>query len=291
MAPQGDRVHVVHVVREAGHRPALRWARTESWADPLQSLRVLRRSRPLRHLRTVAVLMHAQYQLLTLDAPELPRDEWRDAIRWRLKDMVDFAVDSAGIDVIDIPADPQQRRRASLMAIAAPRSVLAPLVDAGNDANLPWHAIDVPETALRNIAALCADADRGEALLLVGFTHSTLVVIAQGELLVTRHIDVTLNQLTEPIEAVRTQHFERASLELQRTLDNVERQFSHANLARLQVAPGGPLLGFIEYVRDLVYAPVVPFELAAVVDLSGVPELTDPAEQAAYLPAIGAALR
>ncbi len=291
MAPQGDRVHVVHVVREAGQRPALRWAVTASWVDPVQSLRALRRARPLRDQRTVAVLQHAQYQLLTLDAPELPRDEWRDAIRWRLKDMVDFAVDSAGVDVIAIPADPQQRRRASLMAVAAPRSVLAPLADAAADAGVPWHAIDVPETALRNIAALCVDADRGEALLRVGAAHSTLVVIAQGELLATRHIELTLSQLTETDESVRAQHFERASLELQRTLDNVERQFSHANLARLQVAPGVPLRGFIEYVRDLVYVPVEVFELADVMDLSGVPELTDPAEQAAYLPAIGAALR
>ncbi len=291
MALQGDRVHVVHVVREEGGRPALRWACTEPWADAAQSLRAIRRARPVQRQRTVALLEHAQYQLLTLDAPDLPRDEWRDAIRWRLKDIVEFAVDTAGIDVIEIPADPQHRRRASLVAVAAPRSALAPLADAGIDAGLPWHAIDVPEAALRNIAVLCAEAGRGEALLHVGRTHSTLVLVAQDELLVTRHIEVTLDQLTDPDEAARQLNYERASLELQRTLDNVERQFSHANLARLQVAPGPPLIGFIEYVRDLVYVPVAAFELGTVVDLSGVPELTDPAEQAAYLPAIGAALR
>ena len=291
MAPQGDRVHVVHVVCEAGRRPALRWACTEPWAEPTQALRALRRSRPVRQQRTVAVLQHAQYQLLTLDAPDLPREEWRDAIRWLLKDMVEFAVDNAGIDLIDIPADPQQRRRASLMAVAAPRSALAPLADAGADARLPWHAIDVPETALRNIAVLCAEAGRGEALLHVGRSHSTLVLVAQDELLMTRHIEATLDQLTDPDETLRQQNYERAALELQRTLDNVERQFSHANLARLQVAPGAPLLGFIEYVRDLVYVPVLGFELGGVIDLSAVPELTDPVEQAAYLPAIGAALR
>ena len=291
MAPQGDRVHVAHVVCEEGRRPALRWVCTEPWSDPTQSLRALRRSRPVLQQRTVAVLQHAQYQLLTLDAPDLPREEWRDAIRWLLKDMVEFAVDNAGIDLIDIPADPQQRRRASLMAVAAPRSALAPLADAGADARLPWHAIDVPETALRNIAVLCAEAGRGEALLHVGRSHSTLVLVAQDELLMTRHIEATLDQLTDPDETLRQQNYERAALELQRTLDNVERQFSHANLARLQVAPGAPLLGFIEYVRDLVYVPVLGFELGGVIDLSAVPELTDPVEQAAYLPAIGAALR
>ena len=291
MAPQGGRVHAVHVVSEAGRKPALRWACTEAWADPAQALRALRRTRPLQQHRTVALLQHAQYQLLTLDAPDLPRAEWRDAMRWRLKDMVDFPVDNAGIDVIDIPADPQQRRQPSLIAITAPRSALQPLADAASDAGAPWHAIDVPETALRNIAVLAAAAGRGEALLHVGRAHSTLVVTAQGELLMSRHIEVTLDQLSEPDTGLRQQSFERACLELQRTLDNVERQFSHANLARLQVAPGAPLLAFIEYVRDLVYVPVSAFDLATLIDLSAVPGLTDPTEQAAYLPAIGAALR
>ncbi|MDP3821598.1 MAG: agglutinin biogenesis protein MshI [Burkholderiales bacterium] len=291
MAPQGGRVHAVHLVSEAGRKPALRWACSEPWSDPVQTLRALRRVHPLQQHRTVALLQHAQYQLLTLDAPDLPRAEWRDAMRWRLKDMVDFPVDSAGIDVIDIPVDPQQRRAPSLIAIAAPRAALQPLADAASDAGTPWHAIDVPETALRNIAVLAAEPGRGEALLHVGSAHSTLVVTAQGELLISRHIEVTLDQLTEPDEGLRQQSFERASLELQRTLDNVERQFSHANLARLQVAPGAPLLGFIEYVRDLVYVPVTAFDLASVIDLSAVPELADPAAQAAYLPAIGAALR
>ena len=291
MAPQGRRVHVVHVRCDAGQRPALRWACTEAWDDAAQALRALRRSKPVQGQRTVAVLQHAQYQLLTLDAPELPRAEWRDAVRWRLKELVEFPVDTAGIDVIDIPADPQQRRRAALMAVAAPRSELGPLAEAGHDAGLPWHAIDVQETALRNIAVLGAEADRGQALLHVGQGYSTLVVVAVGELLVTRHIEVTLDQLTDADESARQSHYERASLELQRTLDNVERQFSHANLARLQVAPGLPLNGFIEYVRDLVYVPVTAFDLAAVLDLSAVPALLDPTEQAAYLPAIGAALR
>lgn len=291
MAPQGGRVHAVHVVSEAGHRPVLCWASNEAWADPVQTLRALRRARPLQQHRSVALLQHAQYQLLTLDAPDLPRSEWRDAMRWRLKDMVDFPVDNAGIDVMDIPADPQQRRAPSLIAVAAPRTALQALADAATDAGAPWYAIDVPETALRNIAVLGAEAGRGEALLHVGRAHSTLVITAEGELLMSRHIEVTLDQLTDPDDSLRQQSFERASLELQRTLDNVERQFSHANLARLQVAPGAPLQAFIDYVRDLVYVPVAAFDLASLIDLSAVPELSDPTEQAAYLPAIGAALR
>lgn len=291
MAPQGDHVRVAHVVCAEGRRPALRWVCSVPWADPTQALRMLRRTRSLKGRATVAVLQRHEYQLLTMEAPDVPRDEWRDALRWKLKDTVDFAVDTAGIDVLELPAGPTQHRAPSVIAVASPHAALAPLAEAGTDAGLPWQAIDVPETALRNIAALAEEPGRGQALLHVGEGHSTLVATWKGELLLARHIDVSLAQLTDTDESARQLAYERASLELQRTLDNVERQFSHANLARLQVAPGAPLLGFIEYVRDLVYVPVTAFDLASVIDLSAVPELADPAAQAAYLPAIGAALR
>ena len=52
-----------------------------------------------------------------------------------------------------------------------------------------------------------------------------------------------------------------------------------------------PLTRCVAYVGDLVYVPVAAFDLAQVIDLSAVPELKDATEQAAYLPAIGAALR
>jgi MSHA biogenesis protein MshI len=291
MAPQGERVRLAHVVHTEGERPALRWVCTSPWGEPAQALRVLRRAHGLQRQRTVAVLQRAQYQLLAMDAPEVPREEWRDALRWRLKDMVEFPVDNAGIELLEVPGSPAQRRAPALIAVAAPHTSLAPLADAGHDAGLPWLAIDVAETALRNLAALAEEPGRGQALLHVGEAHSTLVVTWQGELLLARHIDVTHTQLTDQDEGARQQSFERASLELQRTLDSVERQFSQASLARLLVAPGTPLAEFIRYVGDLVYVPVAAFELGALIDLSAVPELSDAVEQAAYLPAIGAALR
>lgn len=291
MAPQGDQVRVADVLCAEGHRPALRWVCSVPWADPTQALRTLRRTRSLKGRATVAVLQRHQYQLLTMEAPDLPREEWRDALRWKLKDTVDFAVDTAGIDVLELPAGPTQHRAPSVITVAAPHAALAPLADAGTDAGLPWHAIDVPETALRNIAALAEEPGRGQALLHVGESHSTLVATWKGELLLARHIDVSLAQLTDADESARQLAYERASLELQRTLDNVERQFSHASLARVLVAPGDALGDFIAYVGDLVYVPVTALDLARLVDLAAVPEMAGGREQAAYLSAIGAALR
>jgi MSHA biogenesis protein MshI len=87
-----------------------------------------------------------------------------------------------------------------------------------------------------------------------------------------------------------TAAWDRAALEILRTLDHCERLFNRVGLGRLVVCPGHAA-GFITHLGGLVDLPVQPFELGRHVDLDAVPALADPAEQARYLCAIGAALR
>ncbi|MEY8875288.1 MAG: agglutinin biogenesis protein MshI [Leptothrix sp. (in: b-proteobacteria)] len=294
VAPQGADAWVVHLVHEPGNRPQLRWACRIDWRQPAQALRQLRRERQLARHQSVVLLQRHQYQLLALEAPDVPREHWRDALRWQLKDMVDFPVESAAIDLLEIAAETSGRGRISLLAAAAPHTELAPLAHAGEDAATPWHAIDLPDTALRNLAALAQEPGRAQALLQLGDSHSQLVITAEGELLQSRSIDVTLTQLSESDATLRQQAWDRAGLELQRTLDSFERLFSRVNLARLLIAPGSASTfsdAFIDYLRELVYVPVQPLPLAELVDFSRVPELAEPHAQGPYLYAIGAALR
>jgi MSHA biogenesis protein MshI len=296
VAPAGRRAHAVQVDwPEGAGRPQLRWACEIDWSDPARGLRQLDQRHPLTQARRVAVLQRHQYQLLPLDAPDVPREAWPDAVRWKLKDMVDFAVEDAGIDLLDIPPDTSQRGRSGLLVAAAPQAELLPLVHAGQDAALPWRALDVAETALRNLSNLSSaqgdDAGRAQALLGVGDSGSWLVVTAFGELLLARQIEITRAQACSAADAPERAQWERVALELQRTLDHCDRLFNRVSLKRLLVGPG--LDGdFLDYLRELVYLPVQACDLAELVDLSQVPELRDdPAEQTRYLCAIGAALR
>ncbi|MEW6703920.1 MAG: agglutinin biogenesis protein MshI [Pseudomonadota bacterium] len=274
-----------------GGRPVVRWVHEEAWDDVPRALRHARRAGPLKRHRCVALLQRSQYQLLPMDAPEVPRDEWRAAVRWKLKDLVDFPVESAGVDVLEVPAEASARRQAALIAVAAPAQALRPLVEAAEEAGLQWQALDVPETALRNLSALFATAGRSHALLHIGDSHGTLVITTGGELLLSRQIDVTRAQIAADDEAARQAAFDRAGLELQRTLDGFERVFTQTSLERLQVLPGPGIAAFCDYVREIVYVPVAEADPAEVLDLSAVPALRQPHTLQRYLLAIGAALR
>lgn len=268
VAPQGAQAQAVHVVWPAGERPSVLWACRLDWTDPQRALRDLRRQRQLHRHHTALVLSRAHYQLLPTDAPDVPRESWPDAVRWRIKDLVDFPVENARVDLLEIPAETNQRGRPSLLVAVAPRAGLVPLAEAAMRSRTPWEVMDLPEVALRNIAALKEDPGMGLALLLVGDSSAMLVITASGELLLARHIDVTQAQLASDDDSVRQQAFDRTGLELQRTLDSFERQFNRVNLARLLVSPVAGLEAFLDYVRELVYVPVAPCVLDGAIDFS-----------------------
>ena len=55
-----------------------------------------------------------------LDAPDVPEAETKSAVRWRLKDFLDYPVDAATVDVIRIPPDPSAPTKArSVFAVSA----------------------------------------------------------------------------------------------------------------------------------------------------------------------------
>ena len=292
-APQGDQLCVALVQTLADGRPAVRWTALEPWQQPTPTLQALRRSRALHRHRCVALLQRAQYQCVAMDAPaDVPRAEWPQAVRWQLKDTVDFAVDSAALDVLAVPEGTSYRAQAQLIAVAASAAQVAPLVAQASDAGTPWQAIDIAETALRNLSALLEPADRAQALLHCQPSHATLVVTYRGELLTTRQLDLALLGADAADPARRAQAFEQAGLELQRTLDGIERAFGQVTLARLLITPMAGVRALCEHLGPLLYVPVQPMVLDQVLDLSAVPDLAaDPARLNQQLIAIGAALR
>ena len=273
--------------------PAIRWTEHTAWDQPTRALQALRRQRALHRHRRVALLQRSQYQCVSMDAPaDVPRPDWAAAVRWQLKDTVDFAVDDAAIDVLAVPEGTSYRAQAQLIAVAAAATQLRPLVEQAIDAGTPWQAIDVTETALRNLSALVEPPGRAQALLHCEAQHATLVVTYGGELLSARQMDLALLLPADADGAARAQAYDHAGLELQRTLDGIERAFGQVTLARLLITPMPGAAALCEHLGPLLYVPVAALQLDTVLDFSDVPELlADASLLNRQLCAIGAALR
>ena len=240
--------------------------------------------------RCATLLGGGEYQIMNVEAPNVPREEVKTAVRWRLKDILDFPVAEATIDVLGIPLDANARAQQSLFVVAAKNSVIAPRQKLFLDARVDLAAIDIPEMAQRNVSAMLEPEGRGVAMLSFGDDGGLLTVSYRGELYLSRRFDVTLAQLLEPDHERKHASFDRITLELQRSLDHFERQYSFISVSKLVLGPSA-VSGLEEYLSSNLYTPVETLDLATVFDLSAVPELADKALQQRFLLPLGAALR
>jgi len=288
---QGERLAAASVVRVPGAKPRVTLAGVfHGWATQ-EGLEKAARELHANLYRCSTVLAGGLYQVLTIDALNVPPEELRTAVRWRLKDLLDFHVDDATVDVLDIPVDKSAMvRQHSMFAIAARNSVIEQRQKLFALARIQLLAIDIPEMAQRNISALLETEGRGLALLSFDEDGGLLTVSFKGELYLSRRIDVTLEQLLDPDHDRKHGRFEKITLELQRSLDHFDRQFHFINVARLLLAPSA-ITGLEEYLSSNLYTPVARFGLAEVFDLSGVPDLAGPDIEQQLFIALGAALR
>jgi MSHA biogenesis protein MshI len=287
-----DRVDVARVTHNgARHRVEL-CASFQRRATELETLSELRRQLHLDRYRCTTLLSAGDYQLQLLDAPNVPAEEVRAATRWRLKDYLDYPVDAATVEVISVPADPNAPTRArSLYAVASPSERIAERMNLFAQARVPLAVIDIPEMAQRNLAALF-EAER-RALVLLTFTaqHGLLTFTAGGELYVARTIDVGIDHLVAAQGDLKTQLFERIVLEVQRSLDHFDRQFSFVPVARLLIAPLPEEVGLDACLTQNLYVPVEVARLESALEFDTASELSQPLMQSQSFMVLGAALR
>ena len=285
-----DGVAVTAIERVANARPMLRLAVLVPGPGGVETIDRAAREGQAASRHVVTLLAGGEYQILNVEAPNVPREEMKTAIRWRLKDILDFPAAEATIDVLDIPLDANSRAQQSIFAVAARNTVIQPRQKLFLDAKVDLHAIDIPEMAQRNVSAMLEPEGRGIAMLSFGDDGGLLTVSYRGELYLSRRFEVTLDQLLEPDHERKHQTFDKITLELQRSLDHFERQYSFISIAKLFLGPS-PVSGLDEYLSSNLYTPVETLDLATLFDLTRTPELADKAQQQRFFLAIGAALR
>jgi len=255
----------------------------------LQRLRVARR---LASYACTTLMPNGEYNLTQLDAPTVPKEERKEALRWALKEAVSYPLESASVDVLDIPSDGLPAgRSAGVLVVSAGEQAVRARVAAFESAKIRLDAVDVPELAQRNVAALLEDENRGLAFLRIDETGMMLTLTFHGELIAVRRGDVNAVQLNGSDADQRARVKERLILELQRSLDNFDRQYSHIPISKVVVATYPLVEDLVSELGESTYVPVREMDLATVMDFPTVPELKDPQCQAKYLLAIGAALR
>ena len=275
-----DGMCAARVTRVAAGKPLVNVAAFYSVKQPTppEVLDKLARDLHAAHWRISTLLGGRDYQLLAVEAPNVQPDELKAAVRWRLKDMLDFHIDDATVRVNQ------------MFAVAARNSVIETRQALFTAAKVELSVIDIPEAGQRNISALLEPEGRGLAMLYFNGEGGLLTVTFKGELYLSRRIDVTLAQVQETDPDRRNQYFDKITLELQRSLDHFDRQFHFVTVSKLLLAPL-PKSQLHDYLSSNLYMPVDTLDLATVFDFAKAPELAAVEAQQRHFLTLGAALR
>lgn len=238
------------------------------------------------------VLDPVDYRTLNMAAPEVPPDETAQALRWRIQDMIDFAVDEAEIEFFPMP-EPARSQRDKMVTVAVCRSdIIAGYGAWCESAGLDLRIIDLPELCLRNLIGRFPEAERGVALLRLESDRGSLLVQKEQTLFVMRDLDVageTLQQVLMQEDGDAGGLVEMLVLEIQRSLDYYESYYGLPTLGSLVVAPlARNTQRLVDRLNQALGVISRAMDVSALVPCR---EPMDDATQQVCLPAIGALLR
>lgn len=232
------------------------------------------------------VLRPADYKLRLLDAPNVPADEIKSAVRWQLQETLDFHANDGTVDVLQVPHPEHLTHVRQIFAVAAKNSLLAEETALATNAGLNLTIIDIIETAQRNLVARLEKA--GRALAVFSFVESggLLTLTLDGELCTVRTLGVNPALLESgDLDTV----LERLTLEIQRTLDHFDRQFGGIPVDRLLLVPSEHVDRLRDGLAGNLALPVEVLDIASALDISACSDAG--ALPAACYHAIGAAMR
>lgn len=216
---------------------------------PGRAMEELVKSTRLRRHHANLVLDSDDFQMLLLEMPEVSEEERNAALRWRIKDMLDFDIDGAVVDSFEIPGQRERGRPPMVYVTAAAADSLRPYVQELEKSELQLRSIDIPTLAQRNIAARLVEDEQGVALLYLGADNGLLTLTRRQVLYLARELEFGYHYLQQPAGAAdadpgltlvegpseRDRLIDNIVLEVQRSLDYYESHFAQPQIGRAHV--------------------------------------------------------
>lgn len=316
IAVQPDGIAVASTQQEIGQTPRLKMCEYRPVTTPSELTSTLENivsALNTKDHKVVTVMAPTEFNLLLLEAPQVDEGELKAAVRWKVKDMIDYDIEEAVIDVFHIPSQKGTGRAPMIYVVAARADTVRNRIAQLENNGLGLDIIDIPDMVQRNIAALLPEDDTGVAFLAFTDNGGLITLTRRSTLYLSRALDTGLTQLiasetgnpqdsalsvTNKFEAElkleepnpdQQQALESVTLEVQRSLDYYESHFSQPHIGSLVIAP------LPQHIPDLTnyFASQLGLQVR-ILDLNGLLDIPHPLDmtlQSHCLTAIGASLR
>lgn len=265
-------------------------------AQTLKELKSLCLTHHFEDLECSLVLSPEKYFFFLVDAPDIESQNFADSLRWRMKDYLEFPVEEAVFDYVELPRSKFLDKK-MVYLIASRRAVVEKQVGLMEASGFNVDIVETPEFAIKNIAKLLEENEQGEAFVKLHPLQSKIVLVRKNDLYLMRNIDVditdvfdksSMNLSLEEKSQVR-QLVDDLALEIQRSLDYCTSVLKQSPAQSLVFSPVGfACEDFLTEMRTVLGFPVKTLDCRHYIDFF---EDFPLEKQARCFAALGAALR
>lgn len=230
------------------------------------------------------VLSPQNYRVILVNVPNVLPEEYRIAVRWQIKDLIDYPIEDTTLDIF-IPSAFSQIEPPKLYVTAARTSFVHKISGNARAALFNLMAVDIREFAIRNLLAPLLIPEKSAVFLSSDQNECLLVIVKNNQLRFVRNIPLKLTVASTRVD------FKRLSDEVQRSLDYYSNELKQDAPEALFLPPTAKVNDeLIETIVKNVYLKVNPLLLEKIV-ATEYGQLLTPELQAACYVAIGGALR
>lgn len=287
----------------AGGATLERWGVEARGSQTRESFMKRARSALPHAAEAILVLAPGDYQMLQIEAPNVPPEELRDAVRWRATEFLDGSPNDYTIDVLNIASGGEGASPGKVIVVVAHNDLLRRRMKDGEALGLGLSVVDVAETAQRNLLHAVLLAEKSEievaGALVADAGSASMVISVNGQLYFYRRFEFEVDPLAVPAEEAQpammaegevAESATRSLTQLQRSLDLWDNAYAHLPLGTLRVQAGPKTAAIVDRIAVAAGVDTRALLVANVFRTAG-GKKAPPAEDPAYVPLLGALLR
>lgn len=189
----------------------------------------------------VHVVFHpAFYELMLIDAPDVPDDELNAAVKWRIKDFIGGSIEDYVVEAFRLPADAYRGRMNMIYVAFIKTEAVQSVVSLCESLDLKLVDIGISELARAALTQGQAElSDLGVAFLHLEASKGQIDLFENGHLYLSRGIDTGYAMLSKGqsddggLSLDNSSPLDGLALDIQRSLDYYESQLGKSGINKL----------------------------------------------------------
>jgi MSHA biogenesis protein MshI len=177
------------------------------------------------------VLASSQTQIVQVDKPNIPESELNAALKWQIKDLVNYSPEDMVLDYFDGPTLAGGSEKINV--VCASKKELLTFIEPLSHNGLTLKSITTEEFAFASLLEIKNDA----CLMVCQQPHEEIVllIVKQGKVFFSRRLRGFAQIATKTEEELSFGIIDNLNLEIQRSTDYFERQLKQAPIRTIEV--------------------------------------------------------